>query len=252
METNNNNERFEKQQAGEIVIDSPMLKKADNFWFYNKWKVLISIFVVLVLGICIWQSCSKEGYDVMMIYAGPFESFPNNKIYNDIRSAFDTVIEDDFNNDGSKNCEIAALIIYSDEQMIQMKEEAAAESRKLVINTTANAQELQKFDQLIMAGEYSVCLLDPTLYRRVKAAGGFRPLSELFDSLPEGANDEYSILLSQTEFGKYFDVLDVLPPDTLLCLRTKSVMAIGKKADNRYEQSEAFFKAIVEFTTKEQ
>ena len=54
-----NRERHdEKLQADELILDSPALKKADNFWFYNKWKVLISAFVAIVLGVCIWQSCS--------------------------------------------------------------------------------------------------------------------------------------------------------------------------------------------------
>ncbi len=236
----------EKLPGGEIILDSPTLKKADNFWFYNKWKILIGAFVALVLGVCIWQSCSKDGNDVMLMYAGPFQSFANNEVYNNVRSALNVVVPEDYDGDGEKNCEIAALTIFSEEQIKQMKEDGIAESRVVYVNAELNNQELQKFDQLIMAGEYSVCLLDPTLYERVRSAGGFRRLDEVLGAVPDCANDEYSIRFADTAFAKYYDIFDQLPPDTLLCLRTKSAF-INVRSDKKYEISETFFKNIVEF-----
>ena len=140
----------------------------------------------------------------------------------------------------------AVLEIFYDELLKQMKEDAAAESRSIIVNTELNNQELQKFDQLIMAGEYSVCLLDPTLYERVRSAGGFRKLSEVLGSVPECANDDYSIRFADTAFAQYYDVFDDLPPDTLLCLRIKSTY-LSAGSGGRYEVSERFFKNIVEF-----
>ena len=132
-----------------------------------------------------------------------------------------------------------------------MREAAASESRKLIVNTEMNTQELQKYDQLIIAGEYSVCLLDPTLYERVKSAGGFRKLSDVLGGVPKTANDEYSIRFMDTEFAKYFGAFKDMPADTLLCLRTQSVFG-GKKADNKYDVSVSFFKNIVEFKAADQ
>ena len=247
-----NRERHdEKLQADELILDSPALKKADNFWFYNKWKVLIGAFVAIVLGVCIWQSCSKESYDSTLMYAGPYQEFNLSENFNGIQSALNVAIPYDYDGNGEKTCDIAVLIIYSDEQIKQMREAAASESRKLIVNTEMNTQELQKYDQLIIAGEYSVCLLDPTLYERVKSAGGFRKLSDVLGSVPETANDEYSIRFMDTEFAKYFGTFKDMPADTLLCLRTQSVFG-GKKADNNYDVSVSFFKNIVEFKAADQ
>ena len=237
--------RDEKLPAGEIVFDSPTLKKADNFWFYNKWKIIIGGFL-LVLGVCIWQSCSKDGYDTMLMYAGPYQGFTDSKIYNGTRDALNVAVPEDYDGDGERNCEIAALVIFSDEQIKQMRDDAATASKSIVVNTELNNQELQKFDQLIMAGEYSVCLLDPSLYERVRSAGGFRKLADVLGSVPECANDEYSIRFADTAFAQYYDVFDDLPPDTLLCLRTKSTY-LSAGSGGRYEVSERFFKNIVEF-----
>lgn len=247
----NRDRHDEKLQADELILDSPALKKADNFWFYNKWKVLIGAFVAVVLGVCIWQSCSKESYDSTLMYAGPYQEFNLSENFNGIQSALNVAIPYDYDGNGEKTCDIAVLIIYSGEQIKQMRETAASESRKLIVNTEMNAQELQKYDQLIIAGEYSVCLLDPTLYERVRSAGGFRKLSDVLGSVPETANDEYSIRFMDTEFAKYFGAFKDMPADTLLCLRTQSVFG-GKKADNKYDVSVSFFKNIVEFKTADQ
>ena len=49
-----------------------------------------------------------------------------------------------------------------------------------------NDEQVTSFDNLIMAGEYSICILDPWLYERVKGAGGFRKLSEVLGlSVPD-------------------------------------------------------------------
>lgn len=245
--TNRSAEKDEKLQPGEIIIDDPRLKKADNFWFYNKWKVLIGAFVVLVLGVCIWQSCTKESYDATLMYAGPCEDINIKATFNGIQSAFNYILPEDNNGDGEKSCDIITLIIYSDEQIREIQDRAASDSRKVFVNTELNTQELQKFDQLIIAGEYSVCLLDPSLYARVKKAGGFRKLSNVLGYTPENARDEYSLNFMDTEFAWYYDVFKALPADTVLCLRTQSTFG-GQKADSAYDVSTAFFKQIIEFS----
>lgn len=244
-------ERNQKLQAGEIIIDDPNLKKAENFWFYNKWKIIIGAFIVLVLGVCIWQSCSKENYDATLMYAGPYEEINVKATFNGIQNAFNYVLPDDNDGNGEKSCDVIALIIYSDDQIQEIRDKAASDSKKVFINTELNTQELQKFDQLIIAGEYSVCLLDPTLYERVKKAGGFRKLSDVLGYTPQNAADEYSIRFKDTEFAKYYDVFKAMPIDTVLCLRTQSTFG-GHRADASYDASEAFFKQIIEFVPDDQ
>ena len=88
----NNDPRDEKLQAGEIVIDNPVLKKADNFWFYNKWKIIITAFAVIVLGVCIWQSCTKENYDATLMYAGPYDEINTKENFIAVQNALNAAI----------------------------------------------------------------------------------------------------------------------------------------------------------------
>lgn len=242
----NNDRRDEKLKADELILDDPRLKKADNFWFYNKWKIIIGIFVVFVLGVCIWQSCSKESYDTTIMYAGPYNEFNSQEVFPGIKSALSVAVPYDYDGNGEKTCDIAVLIIYSDEQIKEMQKQAASEKRKLIVNTEMNAQELQKFDQLILAGEYSVCLLDPTLYERVRSAGAFCKLADVLGYKPEYASDDYSVRFKDTEFAQYFGAFKNMPDDTVLCLRTQSVFG-GNKADEKYEVSKEYFKKIIEY-----
>ena len=98
----NRDRHDEKLQADELILDSPALKKADNFWFYNKWKVLIGAFVAVVLGVCIWQSCSKESYDSTLMYAGPYQEFNLSENFNGIQSALNVAIPYDYDGNGEK------------------------------------------------------------------------------------------------------------------------------------------------------
>ena len=117
------------------------------------------------------------------------------------------------------------------------------------MQTLIHAEELKKFDNLIMAGDSLLCLLDPFLYNRVLDSGGFIPLSEIFDELPESAVDEYGILLSDTEFGQYFDGVNTLPGDTILCIRTIPTFSFikGKKGQKPITASCRLLRAIVAF-----
>ena len=59
----------EKYEGSEIV--SPFMKKLDNFWYHYKWHSLIALFFVLVITVCSVQMCTREEYDIHILYAGP-------------------------------------------------------------------------------------------------------------------------------------------------------------------------------------
>ena len=99
------------------MIDNPVLKKADNFWFYNKWKIIITAFAVIVLGVCIWQSCTKENYDATLMYAGPYDEINTKENFIAVQNALNAAIPEDIDGNGEKSCDIVTLIIYSNDQI---------------------------------------------------------------------------------------------------------------------------------------
>lgn len=239
----------EKMQGGEIRIENRLTRWFDNYWYYYKWPVIIAAFVIIVVLVCTLQMCQKESSDVQIIYAGP-HSFAGDGP-RELASAFSAVLPEDFDGDGQKKVTVLHMLLYSEEQIAALKAEAEAnDEENIILNSTYLAQELNKFNQLILSGEYSICLLDPWLYETVCESGGFLPLVDALGSKPEGAQDDYAIRLCDTDFGRYFTGAAALPEQTLLCFRregTLSTLLNRDHAARTYQNSLSLFRAVMAF-----
>ncbi len=243
---NGNNDKYE---SSDIKVESKLLKWLDNYWYHYKWVtigILLAVFTVLV---CTLQMCEKEKVDTYVMYAGP-DVLEGEKMMN-FRAALKAVLPRDLNGDGEKYVEVVASFIMSEAEIKEAeREEFGNETNDFYIDPVFMSQNKQKFDNLIVAGEYSVCFLSPYLYGEVKEAGGFMPLAEMLSEVPDGAVDEYALLLSETDFGSYFPGVNELPPDTLLCMRRIGTLSsfLNKGATEKtYEKSMELFRAIVEY-----
>ena len=186
---------------------------------------------------------------MIVLYAGEFLStspeVPN------IEDALSAVLPEDYSGDGKKEVVMSMMTVYSEERIKELEEEYKDEGLK--ISRPNNDSELGKFQDLIVAGEQNVCLLDPWLYETVKKQGGFAKLSDVLGYTPESAVDEYAIKLSDTEFGQYFAGVSSLPDNTYLCLRTPGALQsmFGTKSE-KFDQAVEMLKAIVEFKAPEE
>ena len=244
----------DKLQGGEIAVGGSWKSKWDNFWFYHKWHVLAAVFVVFVVLVCVLQSRENKKDDVTLMFAGPYKLSATDVAA--LRTGLNAVLPGDFNGDGEKYAEMVLMQIYSEAQEAAIRATPDGEIPPYLgyIDSYYNDEQVTSFDNLIMAGEYSICILDPWLYERVKGAGGFRKLSDVLGSVPEAAIDEYGVLLVDTDFAKAYPICQALPEGTVICLRTKGVMSTlvnKKKSDMEYVNAEEMFRAIVQFTWTE-
>lgn len=237
----------EKIPAPPIEPGDKFFKWLDNFWYHYKWHTLIAIFLIVVAAVGITQMTSRGTADVGVIYAGPrLLSLAEQRA---VQSAVRQVMED-YNQDGKSVVEFVSLMLMSDEQIQAAYEKAAESGEDYFVNAQFMRDELKKFDNLIMAGDSLLCFLDPFLYKRVLDSGGFMPLTEIFDELPEGAIDECGILLSDTKFGQYFAGVNTLPADTVLCIRripTFSFIQGKKRAEAYHRDHIKLLRAIMAF-----
>lgn len=247
-------EKQDKDANADIVIDNKLFKWIENFWFYHKWHLLIVLAAILLLFVVIDQISIREKDDIVIMCAGPYKPSATQNV--SIRGAFAQVLPSDFNEDGERVVSTSHTEVYSKEQIIEYQEQYKAEhGESALINSSLNAENLKGFHNLIMAGEYSVCIIDMWLYEDVKEAGGFRPLAEIFpEGVPESAIDEYAVKFKETSFAKSFSCFDNFPDSTVICLRTKSVMGSmfgSSSAEKKYSQAEEMFKAILNFVPAE-
>ncbi len=222
--------------------------KLSNFWYYNKWKILIIGFFAAVIVLCVVQMADQEDHDLRVLYAGP-HIFTEAEVRG-CADAFAQILPRDFNGDGQKSCEFRDMTIMTDAQLSAALETVTDAAGMVMYNNYAAANVEHSFTQEVFAGENVICLLDPAWYERVRDGGGLVPLAELTDSVPAGAIDAYGIPLRELPFGQFFSAFEVLPEDTVLCIRrvsTASVFTGVKKAQERYEQHVEVFGKILRF-----
>ncbi len=223
---------------GEIAVSSSrFLGWLDNFWYHYKWHTLGIAFAVFVILVCVLQTCSKESYDVKMVYAG--SAAPTDEEISGLDQLMDLTVPNDFNGDGEKNAALLRHTIYSEEQI------KAMEKQQISINRQYNSEEYDSFYSEIMAGSAAVYFLEPWIYEELKNNRNgeyLRSLSDVCGTLPEGAlEDGYGVRLGDTELYKKYKVLGALPEDTVICMLTKLV----NHKDKPYAESEEMFRALV-------
>ena len=224
-------------------------KWLDNFWYHNKWIVLIVAFFVISGSVILVQFMQKEDYDALVLYTGPVA--PNALETKDIEDAFESVMYSEYNKDGKKNVSLNPLFLLTDKQY-NMDEYKFDENGNVVVYNNAELMKAkEQYTTQIFVGEAVICLLDPAWYDEAYKKDAFVPLKELIGETPEGAYNDSALYLKDTAFGEYFTAFEALPDDTLICFRkmsSSSGLKNKRKEEKRYEYNKEFFIDILEFT----
>lgn len=255
----NNNRDFDrdKPDADEIRIEvepqNPFLAKLSNFWYYNKWKVIIGAFFAIVLGVGIFQIINREEVDEIVIVATP--------VYLDAeqRADIDRLLTSQMpkgKDGGVKEMDVYDYAVYSEDEMDEANHTETNEEGQYitVIDKTFNTSEIKAYNDFLSTGECSVLFVSPYLYGELALKdktenGDIRlTMAEVFgNDLPEGVMpDGCGIRLGDTEIYKYYEELQVLPEDTVICvLRSYFYGASSNK--EKHAASVELFKNIVTF-----
>ena len=231
----------DKYTESDIHIKSPFLEKLDNFWFYYKIPVIVALVVVLILSVCIAQSCSKEREDVTVLYAGPY--LYSGAELERVRDEFNSVMPADFDGNGKKYTDIVTYQVMTEAQILEYEEWLKSENSENRVDRTYFTTQFQTYNNYMLIGECAIFMLDPSLYEKLVEAGRLKKLSDVFADIPSSAIDEYGIKLSETSFYKSSETLSKLPEDTVLCLSLPYVF--GKSGDEKeYSHMKSMFVAM--------
>lgn len=240
-------ENFDKYRESDIRIDeenkSEFQKKLENFWFYYKIHVIVALFVVMVLSICIAQSCSKQSEDVLVMYAGPM--YLDAEAVEAVREELNAVMPVDFDGNGEKYTGVITYNVMSEDEIKALEEEYKAKDEAVIVDRSYFSNQYQTYSQYMLTGECGVFMLSPYLYELLISAENNRlcKLSDVFETVPVSAIDEYGIKLSETPFYKSSEVISKLPEDTVLCLTKPFVF--GKSSDEKqYQRMVSMFIAM--------
>ena len=238
----------EKIEGGEIAVEkSRFLSWLDNFWFHYKWPFIGITVAAIILLVCIIQSCTQRKEDMMIVYAGPV--YMSQTELSAVCELMGNVLPEDFDKNDDKYVNVNTYQIYSEDQIKAIVADTDAAGNPGIVDKSYNSTEYRNYSTSLGTGENSVYLLDPWLFEDLKNNGRLAKLSDVLAETPNGAIDEYGVRLGDTALYQEFEVLQVLPEDTVVCLM-KQLVAGRVAKDKFYSQEKAMFASIVGATVK--
>ncbi len=244
----------EKLQGTDIKLtsSSKFLSWLSNFWYYNKWKVIIIAFFAIVIVVGVVQMVQKEDPDIEVSVATHTIFYSE-----DVDSLEKTLVglmPSDINGDGKKKVQLNLYKIYSESELKAANEsETDANGNPIIYaDESYNKSQIEQYNSYIMTGQCSVMIISEYLYKDLTSRRGddilLKPMSEIFgDELPAGVtSDGYGIKLKATGAYKNLDAFRFLPDDSVICIMRPFVMS-GNKGAEKHEAAVEYFRGIVEF-----
>lgn len=227
-----------KYDSTEIVTENRTYNKLQNFWYHNKWTVIVVTFFVVVIAVCTLQMLCKDKYDVSIVYGGTV------RMEADERAAFagalQNVLPEDFDNDGKKAVGLIEYQIFSEEEIYTEIETVIdgelVTQKKEQVALSWNTEQFSSMQSAVSkTGEYSLCFASPYVYEKL-----------LKGYVVEGK----AVRLGDTDFYLYNEAVQVLPADTMVCLLRQFMVGQSSK-DAIYARSVALYDAIVTYDVAE-
>ena len=212
--------------------------KARIWLRHYKWYLLIALFFAVVITVMAVQTCTRQDYDMTVMYAGP-AVIPDGKDA-EIERIFSQICPD---NDGDGTSEVLFydLLIMSQEE-INSAYDKGHSSSAMNAGTIQNAKDA--FQLNILADEHFVMLLSPERYEVMRSNGALEPLTAL--GLSAVGTDGYAVKFADTDLARMYPAFSVIPEDTVLCFkRISDVNATDKKTLDRRADAIAYFTALV-------
>ncbi len=193
--------------------------KVSNFFYHYKWHTVIASFLAVVLVICSFQFCSRESYDIHVMYAGP-----KGLVSAQTHAAAISLegIARDYNGDGSVRVSFNSLYIDK-----SIGNNADANDIDSSILAQRSYENYETFVSEMQMGNYLILLLSPELFRELDTGTGiFMPVAEfatVSDADCVGEN-RTGVRISALPIYSLAGI-SALPKDTVLCIRQPSAIS---------------------------
>ncbi len=239
-------QREDKITTGEVVIENKFLKWLDNYWYHYKWPTVVAAFFLFVGIVCFAQCSTREQGDATVTFAGGYTMTAEE--HAKILDVFNAIAPEKADGEGQISILLSAYSIYTEDEL---KPTYTNEEGKLDVYAYNNAIQVSKdhlntFGTYVMTGESAIWLVSEYVYEVQNLQRVAVPLTELYETVPASAYDGYAIRLADTELYQYYDVLKILPEDTLIVMPHSMVW--GESSDGEvYAEFLKLYHAIVDF-----
>ena len=237
----------EKLPEQNLAIEkSRFLLWLENYWYHYKWHTIVALFFAFTLLFCLVQCVKKEEPDLLVVAAGDI-AFPES----DVRDAFVAAFAANApqsRKDEKMKVEVSHHTIFSPDQMRTLSTDDKGEYSPSMFAALQSSSQIEydAFTSFRMTGETCLYLVSDYVYENSNLKEYAVPLDELFNTLPEGALDDYSVRLSELAFYEYYSALHILPKDFRLIL-TKPLVVGKASKEEVYTAYVALFCNLVTF-----
>ena len=236
----------EKIDSTEIVTDNGAVNKLQNFWYHNKWTVIVAAFFAVVLIICSVQMFTKEKYDLTVVYGGTVHMTAEE------REAFldcvQGMMSEDYDGNGKKSVALIDYQVFSKDELFEEVETEIDGQETVVlqekVSASWNSEQYSSLQSALRMGEYSICFASPYIYETLLKDKAVK-ISQVTD-VPVVSYDGKSVELRDTDFYYYNEAMQVLPEDTVICLLPQYTVGASSH-DDVYARSVDLFVAIITY-----
>lgn len=246
-----NKKETELSPEGPKLIRGRLAERLDNFWYHYKWHTLAALFIIIVVVVCTLQMCSKEEYDLQVLYAGDKAVNRTSESgdipdYNKIVSSLTTLVSD-YDGNGEISVAFSDKYVLTKDQMAEIEAGLKPGESLPYQLLTQNSEDL---GEMLVYGDFFLCFLSPEIYEQYRTKSEvdiFYDLSEVGSSLGEDAfYSSSAIKLSSLDFYGQMGISS-LPEDTLVCLRGTISALNGKSAKEQFARSLETLEKIINY-----
>ncbi len=217
----------EKYKYSDVSIKSPIVTKLENFWYHYKWHSIVAAFLVVVLIVCSFQTCSRTSYDVHFLYAGAHK-LEKTSSDGDVSPFVGTVstlkrVSEDFNGNGSVDVNLLDLFVMTNEEISEFYQDENNAGKE--INEIQIRDNTETLNTTLLMSNYYVCFLSETLFLKYEAQHDSALFADISIYTDADAEYEYAsergIYIRSLSFYEMPYISD-LPDDTVVCIRRLS------------------------------
>lgn len=242
----------DKEEAGKIVVQSPFIKWLDNFWYHNKWIVIIAGIFLFAIVVCVVQCAGRDVSDAYVAFAGGVNLTDKDK---EVLEEILNDISEDAAKEEPLDVGVLGYTYYSEEELraLYTDGENGFDNEGFNRAKQHNRERFNNMRDYVVTGECSIWFVSEAVYAELDMHEQLAvPLKSSLKTIPEAAYDDCAIRLSETAFYRYYkEQLSFLPADTLIVLTNPNTVWGASSDEEHYEKVKAIYRAIVNFEIKE-
>ena len=215
--------------------------KIENFFYHYKWHTLIILFFTFVITIMAVQMCTKDDYDISVMYAGPeiVSDGENAAVEKALLQIANNGVEE---KNKKEKAILYDLLVLNEEQLADIYEQYGA----TVSNQTVTKNR-ETFYYQVLSDEFFLLFLSPECYTTHRQQDCIVPLSYMGINemdVYQLREDDYSFRLSSLDVSKFYTAFSAFPPDTRVCIKRVNTMNKGNGAEVQKDHIDLFKKML--------